>query len=151
MPLFPLIHEMIFVPSGLAPFGMPELQKALHNIMEAASEATRWAKRMRALNSSIMGKGYPSFSGGASKAPFDVVGDSLRGTAGVMMDMYRHPDELQEACERLTPFMVRAGIEGRLTTTAHFHTSTRADGFMSDKQFQTFYRQPLKKVIIGSL
>jgi uroporphyrinogen-III decarboxylase len=152
MPLFPLIHEMIFVPSGLAPFGMPELQKALCNIMEAASEATRWAMRMRVLNSSIMGKGYPSFSGGASKAPFDVVGDSLRGTAGVMMDMYRHPDELQEACERLTPFMVRAGVSsGKANNHSLIFIPLHkgADGFMSDKQFQTFYWPTLKKVIIG--
>ena len=78
--------------------------------MDAASEATRWAHRVRALNGSIMGKGYPTFSGGFSKALFDVVGDSLRGTRGVMMDIYRHPDELLEACERLTPFMVRAGV-----------------------------------------
>ena len=152
MPLFPLIHEMIFVPSGLAPFGIPEVQKALNNIMEAASEATRWAMRMRALNSSIMGKGYPSFSGGASKAPFDVVGDSLRGTAGVMMDMYRHPDELQEACERLTPFMVRAGVSsGKANNHSLIFIPLHkgADGFMSDKQFQTFYWPTLKKVIIG--
>jgi len=52
--------------------------------MEAASEATMWIKKVRALNGSIMGKGYPAFSG-ILKAPFDVIGDSLRGTTGVMM------------------------------------------------------------------
>jgi len=34
-----------------------------------------------------------------TKAPFDVIGDSLRGTKGVMLDMFRYPDELKEACE----------------------------------------------------
>jgi hypothetical protein len=38
-----------------------------------------------------------------------VIGDTLRGTIGVMMDIYRHPQELMEACERLTPFMVKSG------------------------------------------
>jgi hypothetical protein len=152
MPFFPLIHEIIFVPPGIAPFGTPELQKALHDIMEAASEATRWSKRVRSFNVSIMGKGYPTFSGGASKAPFDVVGDSLRGTAGVMMDMYKHPDELLEACERLTPFMIRAGVaagkaNGHSLIFIPLHKG--ADGFMSDKQFRTFYWPTLKKVIIG--
>jgi hypothetical protein len=152
MPLFPLIHEMPLVPPGIAPFGTPELQKALQNMMDAASEAIRWANRVRALNGSIMGKGYPTFSGGFSKAPFDVVGDSLRGTTGVMMDIYRHPDELLEACEKLTPFMVRAGVA---TGKANGHPlifiplHKGADGFMSDKQFRTFYWPTLKKVIIG--
>ena len=152
MPNFPLIHEMMFVPPGVLPFGTPEVQKSLHDMMEAASESTRWAQRVRALNGSIMGRGYPTLSGGASKAPFDVVGDSLRGTAGVLMDMYRHPDELLEACERLIPFMVRAGV---VTGKANGHSlifmplHKGADGFMSDKQFRTFYWPTLKKVIIG--
>jgi hypothetical protein len=152
MPIFPLIHEMLLVPPGLFPFGAPELQKALHDIMDAASEASRWAKRVRALNGSIMGRGYPTYSGGFSKAPFDVVGDSLRGTVGVMTDMYRYSDELVEACERLTPFMVRAGVA---TGKANNHSlifmplHKGADGFMSDKQFRTFYWPTLRKVIIG--
>jgi len=152
MPLFPLIHEIVFVIPGIAPFGVPELQKALHDMMDAASEATRWANKMRAFSGSIMGKGYPTFSGGASKAPFDVIGDSLRGTAGVMMDMYKRPDELLEACERLTPFMVKAGVaagkaNGHSLIFIPLHKG--ADGFMSDKQFRTFYWPTLKKVIIG--
>lgn len=152
MPILPLIHEIVLVPPGIIPFGTPELQRALHDVMDAASEATRWAHRVRALNGSVMGKGYPTFSGGFSKAPFDVVGDSLRGTAGVMMDIYRHPDELLEACERLTPFMVRAGVA---TGKANGHSLVfiplhkGADGFMSDKQFRTFYWPTLKKVIVG--
>ncbi len=152
MPLLPLISEMVLVPPAILPLGTPELQKALHDIMEAASEAIRWVNEVQVINRTIMGKGYPILSGGLARAPFDVIGDSLRGTAGVMMDMYRHPDELLEACERLTPFMVKAGIEaGRSTghpiTFMPLHKG--ADGFMSDKQFRTFYWPTLKKVIVG--
>ena len=152
MPIFPLIHEIVFVMPGIMPFGMPEFQKALQDIVAAASEATIWANRMRAFTGSIMGKGYPAFSGGTTKAPFDVVGDSLRGTAGVMMDMYQRPDELLEACERLTPFMIKAGIaagKGNGHSLIFIPLHKGADGFMSDKQFRTFYWPTLKKVIIG--
>jgi len=120
--------------------------------MEAASEASRWSKRIRSLNESMMGKGYPTYSGGFSKAPFDAVGDTLRGTAGVMMDMYRHPHELLEACERLTPFMVKAGIAaGKANNHSLIFIPLHkgGDGFMSDKQFRTFYWPTLRKVIIG--
>jgi len=152
VPLFPLVHEMLLVPSALFPFSTPELQKALQDVMEAASEASRWSKKIRSLNESMMGKGYPTYSGGFSKAPFDAVGDTLRGTAGVMMDMYRHPDELLEACERLTPFMVKAGIAaGKANNHSLIFIPLHkgGDGFMSDKQFRTFYWPTLRKVIIG--
>jgi uroporphyrinogen-III decarboxylase len=152
MPLFPLISELVLVPPAILPFGTPEFQKALQVVMEAASEATQWANKIQALNRTIMGKGYPILSGGLARAPFDVIGDSLRGTAGVMMDMYRHPDKLLEACERMTPFMVRAGVEagksnGHPLIFMPLHKG--ADGFMSDKQFRTFYWPTLKKVIFG--
>jgi len=99
-----------------------------------------------------MGLGYPSFTGGFTKAPFDVIGDTLRGTRGVLMDIYRHPDELIEACERLIPFMIKAGVNscnasGHLMPLIPLHKG--ADGFMSDDQFKTFYWPTLRKLIIG--
>jgi hypothetical protein len=152
MPLLPLISELVLVPPAILPLGKPDLQKSLHDMMEAASEAIRWADEVQVINRSIMGKGYPILSGGLARAPFDVIGDSLRGTAGIMMDMYRHPGELLEACERMTPFMVRAGVDagksnGHPLIFMPLHKG--ADGFMSDKQFRTFYWPTLKKVIIG--
>jgi len=99
-----------------------------------------------------MGKGFPAFSAGFSKAPFDVIGDSLRGTQGVLTDMFRHPDELKEACERITPFMIKLGVAackatGHIMPFMPLHKG--ADGFMSDEQFRTFYWPTLRKVIIG--
>ena len=125
MPLFPPVNEIPCIPPALIPFG---------------------------LNGSIMGKGYPAFSGGFTKAPFDVIGDTLRGTTGIMLDMYRQPEELIEACERLTPFMVKSGVAsckatGHLMPFIPLHKG--ADGFMSDEQFRTFYWPTLRKLIIG--
>jgi uroporphyrinogen-III decarboxylase len=152
MPLLPVISELVLVCPAILPLGTPDLQKALHVIMDAASEATRWADKVQALDKTLKGKGYPILSGGLARAPFDVIGDSLRGTAGVMMDMYRHPEDLLEACERITPFMVKAGVEagkssGHPIVFMPLHKG--ADGFMSDNQFRTFYWPTLKKVIIG--
>ena len=152
MPLLPPVNEIPCIPPALFPFGAEDIQAAFSNLAKAGEETLRWRDALQRLNRSIMGKGFPAFSGGFTKAPFDVIGDTLRGTREVLMDMYRRPDELIEACERITPFMIKAGIAsckatGHIMPFIPLHKG--ADGFMSDEQFQTFYWPTLRKVIIG--
>jgi len=152
LPLFPPVNEIPCIPPALIPFGTEDIQTAFQALIEAGQETIRWIGAVRRLNRSIIGKGYPAFSGGFTKAPFDVIGDTLRGTRGIMLDMYRHPDELIEACERITPFMVKSGVAsskaaGHIMPFIPLHKG--ADGFMSDEQFRTFYWPTLKKLIIG--
>jgi len=69
-----------------------------------------------------------------------------------MMDMYRQPDKLLEALERLTPLMIRLGAEGALSSgrpLVFIPLHKGADGFMSDEQYQTFYWPTFKKLISG--
>ena len=152
MPMLPPVNEIPCIPPAAIPFGTEEVQSTLKILMEAGKETGRWISSVRRINRSVMGKGYPAFSGGFTKAPFDVIGDTLRGTLGVMMDIYRHPEELMEACERLTPFMVKSGVAscraaGHIMPFIPLHKG--ADGFMSDEQFRTFYWPTLRKLIIG--
>jgi hypothetical protein len=152
MPLLPPVNEIPNVPPAVIPFGTEEVQSAFKNLMDVGEETIRWITAVRRLNGSVMGKGYPAFSGGFTKAPFDVIGDTLRGTRGVIMDIYRRPDELMEACERITPFMVKSGAasckaSGHIIPFVPLHKG--ADGFLSDEQFRTFYWPTLRKLIIG--
>ena len=152
MPLLPPVHEIPMVAPALLPFARPDVKAALQALIHAGDEADRWLEAIRGVGASIVGRGLPSFAGGISKAPFDVIGDSLRGTQGVMLDMFRHPDELIEACERLVPFMVRHAVEssratGHVVVFIPLHKG--ADGFMSNAQFERFYWPTLRKVAIG--
>ncbi|MFC1822251.1 uroporphyrinogen decarboxylase family protein [Thermodesulfobacteriota bacterium] len=152
MPLLPPIHEIPCIPPALIPFGTEEVRSAMKNLLEAGEETLKWISAIREFNGKIMGEGFPTFAGGFTKAPFDVIGDTLRGTRGVLMDMYRRPDELLEACERITPIMVKAGVNscnatGHIMPFIPLHKG--ADGFMSDEQFKTFYWPTLRKLIIG--
>jgi len=57
-----------------------------------------------------------------------------------------------EACERITPFMIKSGVAsckatGHIMPFIPLHKG--ADGFMSDEQFQKFYWPTLRKLIIG--
>jgi hypothetical protein len=152
MPMLPPVNEIPCIPPALFPFGDKDIQAAFSNLAKAGEEAIRWRDALRQLNGSVMGKGYPAFSGGFTKAPFDVIGDTLRGTREVLMDIYRHPDELIEACERITPFMIKSGVAackatGHIMPFIPLHKG--ADAFMSEEQFRTFYWPTLRKVIIG--
>ena len=152
IPILPNVNEIPMVMPAVAPFARPELQETFKRLMEAGEAVAEWGKDIGRFNAAVMGQGYPAMGGSFVKAPFDVVGDTLRGTRGVMMDMFRHPDELVEACERLTPIMVKAGISGARATGAHFifiPLHKGADGFMSEEQFLTFYWPTLRKVLIG--
>ena len=152
MPLLPPVNEIPCIPPALFPFGDKNLQAAFSSLAKAGEEAIRWRDALRRLNGRIMGRGFPAFSGGFTKAPFDVIGDTLRGTREVLLDMYRRPDELIEACERITPFMIKSGVAsckatGHIMPLIPLHKG--ADGFMSEEQFQKFYWPTLRKVIIG--
>lgn len=152
VPLLPPVNEIVCLPPALIPFGTKEMQSALTSLAEAGDETLSWIGAVRRINESVMSTGFPSFSAGFTKAPFDVIGDTLRGTTGVLTDMYRHRDELLEACERLTPFMIKSGVAsckaaGHIMPLIPLHKG--GDGFMSDQQFRTFYWPTLRKLIIG--
>jgi hypothetical protein len=151
-PLIPQVNEIPLVPPMSMPFASTEMRASLDALCRAGEEALKWRAAVREISGRVMGMGYPAFSGGMTKAPFDVVGDSLRGTRGVMLDMFRYKDELREACERLTPIMIKGGVAacratGHIMPFIPLHKG--ADGFMSQEQFKTFYWPTLRKLIIG--
>jgi hypothetical protein len=152
LPLLPPIHEMPMTPTALIPFGMPDVQEALKKLMEAGNEAMRWIQVMGGLGAQVRALGFADWAGGAAKAPFDAIGDTLRGTTGMMTDMYRHPDALIEACERLVPIMVEMGASAVNQTgvpLVFMPLHKGADGFMSNAQFEKFYWPTLKAVMLG--
>ena len=152
MPLLPPVNEIPCVPPALIPFATEEVGSAFGHLKAAGTETLKWITAIRRLNETLMSRGYPLFSAGFAKAPFDVIADTLRGTRGILMDIYRHPDELQEACERITPFMVKSGVasckaNGHIMPFIPLHKG--ADGFMSNEQYATFYWPTLRQLIIG--
>jgi uroporphyrinogen-III decarboxylase len=66
------------------------------------------------------------------------------------MDMYRQPDKLLEAIEVITDLTIEStinSIDNSKGFSAMFPLHKGADGWMSEKQFDTFYWPSLKKVI----
>ena len=152
LPNLTSILEIYGLPYSFLPYGLPPVQDTLKALMEAGEEALKWAQAMGGYEEEMASLGYPGFTAGFSKAPFDTIGDTLRGTKGIMMDMYRQPDKLLEALDAITPIMIKLGVGaarmlGRPLIFIPLHKG--ADGFMSDEQFKTFYWPSLKKVMLG--
>ncbi|MEM2145848.1 MAG: uroporphyrinogen decarboxylase family protein [Candidatus Jordarchaeaceae archaeon] len=152
--LAPLSHilEIVFVGGNILPYGLPDVQAAVSALLQAGSEALKWGGVLGAFDKEMAETGFPNFFGGATKAPFDVIGDTLRGTKGIMLDMYRQPDKLLEALEAITPLMIKMGVSsakrsGNPIIFIPLHKG--ADGFLSDEQYRTFYWPTFRKVLMG--
>ena len=152
LPILANLHSINNLLAVTLPFSLPEVQETLKALLEAGALASRWTASLRELGASIMGRGYPSFFGGMAVAPFDAIGDALRGTQGILLDMFRRPDKLLEACEQYVPLMIRQGVAAFKTTgnpLVFMPLHKGADDFMSNEQYMEFYWPSLRKVMIG--
>ncbi|MBN1179768.1 MAG: uroporphyrinogen decarboxylase [Anaerolineae bacterium] len=152
LPLMPSIQEMPMTPTAVLPFAFPDVQEAFKKLMQAGEEAMRWMQVMGGLGMQVRAMGVTDWAGGAAKAPFDAIGDTLRGTKGMLLDMFRNPDALRETCERFVPLMIEMAVSAVNQTQVPFvfmPLHKGADGFMSNAQFEKFYWPTLKKVMLG--
>jgi len=125
---------------------------ALESIIKAQAEFMKLAISVGAFNAELQGMGFPIMMGGASQAPFDTIGDSLRGTQGIMLDMYRQPAKLLKALDKLLPTAIQMGISSSMTSLSPvvfipLHKGQM--GFMSPEQFKTFYWPTLHKLMLA--
>ena len=141
------------IPMGfIAPFGRPDVQNAFKALMEAGEELGKWMKATSEASYEELIEGYPPFGGTFSGAPFDMIGDMLRGTQGIMLDMFKQPEKLLEALEKIIPMTIDLAVNGadaNLSPIVPMPLHKGADGFMSSEQFNVFYWPSLKKVLLG--
>jgi hypothetical protein len=146
------ILEIYGVAFNFIPYALPPVQNTFKALFEAGAEALKWAMVIGGLNAELATLGFPNILGGFTKAPFDTIGDTLRGTRGIIMDMYRQPDKLLRALEAMTPIMIGMGVGSAQQTgnpQIFIPLHKGADGFLSDEQFKKFYWPTLKAVVLG--
>jgi hypothetical protein len=143
--------EEIAIQSFIA-FGMPDVQAGFNALLEAGRESLKWLAVVGAVAGEAAALGFPGIMAGLAKAPFDTLGDTLRGTQGIMMDMFQRPEKLHEAMARITPLTISSAISsitpgGPPLVIMPLHKG--ADSFMSIKQYETFYWPTFKKVVMA--
>jgi hypothetical protein len=136
----------------VAQYGDPDVRASFEALLKAGIEIAKWQAVVGDVSQAALKRGIPSFYGGMSGAPFDFIGDALRGTKGIMTDMYRRPEKLLQAMDRVTPLLIEDGINGANASGCPvvfipLHKGT--GGFMSQEQFETFYWPTLRQVMLG--
>jgi uroporphyrinogen-III decarboxylase len=100
-----------------------------------------------------LSRGYPSmFSGVFVQAPYDYFADLMRGTRGIVLDLYRQPEKLLEAIEVHMNLTIETAIRNFPMTQCPICMMPLHKGdetFMSDAQFEKFYWPSLKKVFLA--
>jgi uroporphyrinogen-III decarboxylase len=134
----------------LMPLASPEMQSMLQKLMDVGKEYQKVMKALAEAGPSGPSCGYPVTFGAFCKAPFDTLGDTLRGTQPILKDMYRRPDKLLEALDVVADFTIKSLLGAPNAVNIFMVTyplHKGADGWMSQKQFETFYWPSLKKVM----
>ncbi len=129
----------------------PEFQESLRTVTAGAEETNTWWASQFQYWGEVKDKGIPIAYAGWDWPPFDILGDTVRGTHKILADMRRRPGKLHDALEVATQIFIEYG-SGAAGSPLPFcwvwvHKSTRE--FMSDAQFAEFYWPYLRKGILA--
>jgi len=133
------------------PFMDPEVQEAL-SIMKKAAEMSQIPTRVTMETSRrIMAMGFPSLFMGFGAAPFDVLGDTLRGTKGILMDLYRCPDNVLKACDKILELTQIPDLPMGAPPLIMMPLHKGDDSHISLKHFEKFYWPTFKQLLLNMI
>jgi hypothetical protein len=148
---FPPLNTMLGTPMVMAnPFARKEVRDSFKKLIAAGEAMEQWQQELAEANTEAVEAGFPSSRGGMGIAPFDVIGDFLRGTQGIAIDMFRKPQQLLECIDMIYDIIVPRAIHMVNETggfSVGFSLHRGDDAFMSRQQFEKFYWPSLKKYI----
>jgi hypothetical protein len=156
----PPIHDIVAYYAGiwqwLPMFGTPEIATALDCFLTAARDAAEWAGVLTSYVGDMTAMGFPPAWLAVSISPYDYLADFLRGTEGCMIDMFRNPDKLKKAIEKVTPWVIEWGLAqartfSPLVKRLFIPVHKGAGGFMSNEQFEEFWWPSMREVMIAAI
>jgi uroporphyrinogen-III decarboxylase len=153
----PPLHTLIAYGYGIPDFnvfGTPEIAGALEALTEAGKKQVSHNNTIAHFIEEMVAAGYPPGALAVSMAPFDYFADYLRGTRGCMIDMYRRPDKLKEAIDRVTPWIIDMTLNiarpaKDLCKRVFIAIHKASGGFMSEPQHREFFWPSLRAVLLA--
>jgi len=141
-----------FFGASFMSFNNPSVEAAFNTMFKVSKLNAQYMMSLFSFSQRMQPHGLASLVGFGGQAPFDVISDFLRGLRGSTLDMFRCPDKLLAAQEKILPYLIDSSIAmGRIMgAPLNFMALHRgADGFMSLKQFETFYWPGLKTLMLA--
>lgn len=138
-------------PAAFMTFGTPAGIEALDALKAAGEGALRLMGGLMNHSRRLMEAGFPMIFVANAQAPFDLIGDFLRGRKGIMLDMYRRPDKILQACEKLLPMAVEMGVRGaKMSGNPRVFIAIHGgiEGFMSVEQYKKFFWPTLRELMV---
>ncbi|MEJ2111404.1 MAG: hypothetical protein P8Z37_16135, partial [Acidobacteriota bacterium] len=130
----PPLHSMnMMLPMHL--LAAPDFKNMLQSLASIGNEAVEWNRKIAEMFAALNENGFPCrMAMAAGAVPYDIISDMMRGMRGSMLDMYRCPDKLLAAIEKLseqTLQAIAAAPKPEHFTTSFIALHRGADGFMS--------------------
>lgn len=102
----------------------------------------------------IMDMGYPFISGGGSSTAFDMLGDSMRGTFGIMPDLILQPENVKRTLDKFVTMHISQSLAQCKATNGKFAwvmLHKGFDNFISDQVYAEFYWPYLRQWIYAMI
>ncbi len=102
------------VPAIVSLFATPEFRKLGEILYHAGQEQAKALLAAKGAEEEMNRLGFPTMrlGRGVGASPFDSIADNLRGMRGAMLDMYRCPDKLLAACEKILQWRIAGAYPG---------------------------------------
>ncbi len=140
---------------GLVPvLADPGIRKAFQTMIDLGEEYQKWQTAVGEVSRTALEEGFPNVRGGMAGAPFDSLGDMLRGTQGISVDMFRQPEKIIAYVEAITPQIAEQAIrmaDHSDCPMVGMPLHKGDDVFMSDKQFEKFYWPTYQKMLLAMI
>jgi uroporphyrinogen-III decarboxylase len=111
-------------------------------------EVSRFAEFIRATSAELVELGYPDLILGGPYVPLDVIGDFLRDIKGILLDIYRYPDKVKQACSTLLKLVFKFVSSYKPSEPKLLFTPLHLNSYLSPKLYNEFYWPYLKEIII---
>jgi len=130
----------------------PTVRSAFGALIEAGEVSAKWFEGALEFVGGMAELGFPCMVSTLVEAPFDYLATSMRGMRGAMIDMYRRPQKLKAAMERLRMLQLPGAIAEAQSSgnpRVALLLFRGSDGFMSLEQFEEFYWPGAKELILA--
>ena len=128
----------------------PKVARAITVLQKTGRELRRYQKRQEQFAQMLLDSGVPQYTQHAAMPPCDLFSFGIRGMTGLMIDMFRQPEKVLEACDKILEMTLARPVPkpNKYGNIRVFMTVTRgSDDFLSKKQFDRFYWPTFRKLV----